>query len=56
MEALSGRLPTDHRLDDYRIDDILGRGGFAITYKAFDTALERCVAIKEYLPQALAGR
>ena len=40
----------------YRITDVLGHGGFGITYRAFDAELGRQVAIKEYLPAALAFR
>lgn len=31
----------------YRIDDVLGRGAFGTTYRAFDTKLGRFVALKE---------
>jgi serine/threonine protein kinase len=34
-------------VDRYRIDRVLGVGGFGITYRAFDVSLERTVAIKE---------
>jgi tRNA A-37 threonylcarbamoyl transferase component Bud32 len=40
----------------YEILSILGQGGFGITYRARDTQLEREVALKEYLPSALAIR
>lgn len=40
----------------YRITEVLGQGGFGITYRAFDAELDRHVAIKEYLPAALAIR
>jgi peptidoglycan hydrolase-like protein with peptidoglycan-binding domain len=40
----------------YEIIDVLGHGGFGITYRARDTRLDREVAIKEYLPAALAVR
>lgn len=32
----------------YRVDYVLGRGGFGITYKGKQTALEQTVAIKEF--------
>jgi serine/threonine protein kinase len=38
------------------IKDILGQGGFGITYLAHDNNLDREVAIKEYLPIELAVR
>jgi peptidoglycan hydrolase-like protein with peptidoglycan-binding domain len=40
----------------YEIVSILGQGGFGITYRAHDQQLHREVAIKEYLPSALAIR
>ncbi|HRW65907.1 MAG TPA: protein kinase [Candidatus Competibacter sp.] len=43
-------LPSDYMLDEYRIDSILGAGGFGVTYKALDTHLQTWVAIKEYFP------
>jgi serine/threonine protein kinase len=43
-------LPSGCMLDEYRIDSILGAGGFGVTYKALDTHLETWVAIKEYFP------
>jgi len=44
------------RLDEFEIVRVLGVGGFGIVYLAFDHALQRQVAIKEYMPSALAGR
>ncbi|WP_457425877.1 serine/threonine-protein kinase [Roseateles sp. P5_E7] len=49
-------LPPGTRLHDYRIDRVLGEGGFGIVYLATDIALERQVAIKEYLPFSMATR
>ena len=40
----------------YRIESILGQGGFGITYLATDTKLDQSVAIKEYMPLDLASR
>ncbi len=49
-------LKPGHRLLWYRIDRILGQGGFGITYLGTDTNLDQKVAIKEYLPMELAVR
>lgn len=43
-------------LDGYRIQLILGRGTFGITYLAAEEHLDRLVAIKEYLPIDFAVR
>ncbi|MEM7403977.1 MAG: EAL domain-containing protein [Pseudomonadota bacterium] len=40
----------------YRLDAVLGRGGFGVTYAATDTNLGRSVAIKEYYPHGHARR
>lgn len=49
-------LPPGTRLADYEIVKVLGEGGFGIVYLAFDHSLHRNVAIKEYMPSALAMR
>ena len=49
-------LPAGHQLDEYRIDHVLGSGGFGITYYALDIHLNKPVAIKEYLPNDFAVR
>ncbi|MEW6329918.1 MAG: serine/threonine-protein kinase [Pseudomonadota bacterium] len=49
-------LRTGFRLAEYKIESVLGHGGFGITYLAHDTALGAQVAIKEYLPHEIASR
>jgi serine/threonine protein kinase len=49
-------LTIGSMLMEYRLDSVLGAGGFGITYLAFDTNLEKKVAIKEYLPSSVAVR
>lgn len=49
-------LPSGTRLGEFEIVALLGVGGFGMVYQAFDHSLLRFVAIKEYMPAALAGR
>ncbi|WP_338847099.1 cache domain-containing protein [Massilia sp. W12] len=49
-------LPAGFMLHEYRIDSVLGQGGFGITYLATDINLNTKVAIKEYLPAGYAYR
>jgi serine/threonine protein kinase len=49
-------LPVGTQLGDYRLDALIGHGGFGITYRAFDTQLAKFVAIKEYMPVEFATR
>ena len=49
-------LPRGMRLGEFELRHVLGVGGFGIVYLAFDHALEREVAVKEYLPATLVGR
>ncbi len=48
-------LPNGYQLLNYRIDKQLSRGGFSLVYRAYDEH-NKLVAIKEYLPSALALR
>jgi serine/threonine protein kinase len=49
-------LPPGTRLAEFEIERVLGIGGFGVVYLAFDRALERHVAVKEYMPFTLAVR
>lgn len=44
------------RHDTYRIEKILGQGGFGITYLATDINLDKKVAIKEFFPKNYCDR
>lgn len=55
-KILSIALERGVMLEEYRIEDVLGKGGFAITYLATDTRLDKQVAIKELLPDGIATR
>lgn len=50
MPQETNSLPLGYQLEEYRVESILGTGGFGITYKARDIHLEAWVAIKEYFP------
>ncbi len=58
VEILNYRnaLPLGSMLHEYRLESVLGAGGFGMTYLGYDTLLEKKVAIKEYLPVELAVR
>jgi Protein kinase domain len=50
-------LPKDTELRGrYRVETVLGAGGFGITYVGLDLHLNRAIAIKEYFPAEHAQR
>ncbi len=49
-------LPAGTRLGNFEVRSVIGAGGFGVVYRALDHALEREVAIKEYMPATLATR
>ena len=49
-------LPRGFRLQEYELTEVLGTGGFGITYLGFDHNLDKNVAIKEFLPDDIAAR
>src|ERR687893_382584 len=49
LEGLIGE-----RLGRYKIEALIGRGGMAAVYRAFDPALQRHVALKVLYPHLLA--
>ena len=54
--STSHALPSGFELVCYKIKDILGQGGFGITYLATDENLNRSVAIKEFMPLEFVTR
>jgi serine/threonine protein kinase len=54
--ARDDALAPGTRLDELRIDSVIGASGFGLVYLATDLGLQRRVAIKEYLPDTLAVR
>jgi hypothetical protein len=64
--AVSAVLPAAHEfhnalsvgtyLGEFEIQGVIGEGGFGIVYLAWDHSLQRRVALKEYMPSALASR
>ena len=54
--AEGNMLPAGTMLGEFELTQGLGEGGFGIVYLARDHSLERQVALKEYMPSALAAR
>ena len=49
-------LPPGTRVHGFELDEVLGRGGFGVTYRGWDARLGITVAIKEYMPSEIAVR
>lgn len=56
MSNFTDTLQRGDKIGCYRIEEVLGRGGFAVTYLATDENLDVEVAIKEYLPREITQR
>lgn len=49
-------LPSGYVLGEFRIEEVLGQGGFGITYRATELATDYPVVIKENYPTSFAYR
>lgn len=56
MSSYQDTLQQGATVGCYQIEEVLGRGGFAVTYLAIDQNLDVYVAIKEYLPREIIAR
>jgi serine/threonine protein kinase len=56
LTGSANRLAPGVQVREYHLQGVLGEGGFGIVYRAYDAGLDRTVAIKEYMPCALASR
>ncbi|MEP6823410.1 MAG: serine/threonine-protein kinase [Ramlibacter sp.] len=56
MRSHPNCLPAGTRIAEFEVTGLVGEGGFGIVYAARDTALQRDLALKEFMPTAIAGR
>ena len=56
LPEASDALPVGARVGEFEIQEVIGVGGFGIVYRAWEPALQREVALKEYMPMGLVGR
>ena len=56
MSTPQNALPAGYVINEYRVESVLGVGGFGITYLATDVNLNLKVALKEYLPVDFSAR
>ena len=55
LDGSNNALPIGTLLGEFEILGMIGEGGFGIVYEAYDQLLQRHVALKEYMPSALAA-
>lgn len=56
IASAGNALGEGTRLGEFEITGLVGEGGFGIVYLAYDHSLHRRIALKEYMPSALAAR
>jgi formylglycine-generating enzyme required for sulfatase activity/serine/threonine protein kinase len=56
MSAGKPALPVGFTVDSLRIDDVLGKGAFGITYRVTDEVIGAKLALKEFFPAGIADR
>jgi len=51
VSAGAHALPPGSRIEELRVDAVLGQGAFGVTYRVTDTRLDTTCVLKEYLPR-----